>query len=164
VKSALFLFFLFTVVAVGADEVPPVETSEEEFNPFFFGFLVLGLCIILFLLAASIVLGVAAALGIIVLVALGIVSASAVIGLLQRRFSSGLRAMHYQVCAAAALPAGIGVLWLGSYLFGLHLHYRYILMIGSIAGVCGGLLLAFTFDRIMGAAYRRFVMPRLPNA
>ncbi len=155
VKSAILLLLLFTVTAIGAIDTPPVEPIEEEFNLFLFGFFVIGVCIVLFLFAVSVVLGVIAAVAITILVALGIISSAAFIGLLHRRFSSGFRALHYQVCAVAAVPAAIGALWLGSHLFTLHLQPRDILTLGSIAGVCSGLMLAFAFDRLIGTALGR---------
>lgn len=163
-KSVVFLFFLLVVAALGATGTPPDEPIEEGFNLFLFGFLVIGLCVILFLFAVSLVLGFIAAVAAAVLIALGIISSSAFIGLLHRRFSSGLRALHYQVCAVAALPASVGILWLGAHLFRLPLQARDIIAIGSIAGVCGGLLLAFAFDRLLGFAYRRFILPAIPQA
>jgi hypothetical protein len=163
-KPSILLLFLFAAVAFGATDSPPVDANEEGFNLFLFGFLVVGICIVLFLFAVSIVLGIIAAVATTILVALGIISLSAFVGLLHRRFSSGFRALHYQVCAVAAMPAAIGALWLGSYIFTLHFQPRDILIVGSIAGLCSGLLLAFAFDRLVRIAYRRFATPSLPNA
>lgn len=162
---ATLLFFLFlAVVAHGAADLPPVEHVEEESNLFLFGFLVVGLCVILFLFAASLVLGVIAAVATALLVGLGIVSLATLFGLLQRRLSAGIRAFHYQVCAVAAVPAGIGVLWLGTHLLRLAILPRDVLIIGSIAGAGSGLLLAFVFDRLASMAYRRFAPPSIPDA
>jgi hypothetical protein len=162
-KPALLLLLLFATAALGAPEAPPVDPSDD-FSPMLLGFFVIGVCIVLFLFAVSIIIGIIAAVSTVVLIALGIVSSSAFIGLFCRRFSSGLRALHYQLCAVSALPLGVGTLWLGSYLFSIDLPPRYIFMIGSAAGLCGGLLVAFAFDRLAGIAYRHFVTRALPSA
>jgi hypothetical protein len=121
-------------------------------------------CIFLFLVGIGIVGAAIVAISAAIFTALGIVSSAALIGLLRRRFSSGFRALHYQLFAVAALPAGIGALWLGSHLFSIRLSHRGIFTIGSLAGICGGLLLAFVFDRLAGFAYRRFISPSVSNA
>jgi len=105
------------------------------------------------LFGIGVALGLACAACAAVLVALGIVSSSAVVAVCCRRFSSGLLAFHYQLCAAVGLPAGVFVLWLGSLAFNLHLGARPILSRGSASGIAAGLLLAFAFDRLARLAY-----------
>ncbi len=160
VNRIILLSFLFAAAALGATDAPPVEPMDDSFSPLLF----IGVLIVLFLIAVSIMVGVIAAVGTAIVVGLGIISSSAFIGLFRRRFSSGLRALHYQLCAVAALPAGIAVLWLASHLFNLHLQHRDIFIVGATAGVIAGLLLAFAFDRLVGIAYRRFAPPAIPNA
>ena len=161
-KPAVLLFFLFATLALGATDSPPIDPSDD-FSPMMLAFALVGICIVLVLVGVGIVVAAIIAVSSAVLVALGIVSSAAIVGLLRRRFSSGLRALHYQVCAVAAIPAGVGVLWLVSHFFTEHLRHRYIVAIGSFAGICGGLLLAFAFDRLASMAYRHFVTPSLPN-
>ena len=160
-KPAILLLFLFVTVALGATDEPPIDPSDDFGSP---AFALVCLCIVLFLVGVGIVVAATVAISAAILIALGIVSSAAFIGILRRRFSSGFRALHYQLFAIAALPAGVGALWLGSHFFANHLHRRDILAIGSIGGICGGLLLAFAFDRLAGIAYRRFVSPAIPNA
>ena len=163
VKPAILLLSLFVTVALGATDDLPIDTSDE-IGPLVIPIVFIFLCILLFLVGVGIFVAATVAFSAAVLTALGIVSSAAFIGILRRRFSSGFRALHYQLFAVAALPAGIGVLWLGSHFFTTHLRHRDVLVIGSIAGICGGLLLAFAFDRLAGFAYRRFVSPSIPNA
>jgi hypothetical protein len=108
----------------------------------------------LFLWGAAIAITVFAVVCIAVLAALGIVSSSVIIGVLRRRFSSGLRAFHFQVLGAIGWIAGIGVLWFGASLFNMHLREREIFVIGSFAGICAGLLLALVLDRLAGSVFR----------
>ena len=162
-KPTILLLFLFVMVAIGATDEPPIDPSDD-FDPMLLPLVFVCICIVLFLVGVGFFAGAVAAVSAAILIALGIVSSAAFIGLLRRRFSSGFRALHYQLFAAAALPAGVGALWLGSHFFSTHLRDRDILAIGSIAGICGGLVLAFAFDRLAGVAYRRFVSPVIPNA
>lgn len=161
-KSAILLLFLFATVALGATDSPHIDPSDD-FSQMLFAFALVGICIVLFLVGVGIVVAAVVAISAAILVALGIVSSAAFVGILRRRFSSGLRAFHYQLFAVATIPAGIGALWVGSHFFTTHLRHRDILAIGSLAGICGGLLLAFAFDRLAGIAYRHFVTPSIPN-
>ena len=164
VKPAITLLFLFTTVALGTSVSPPMEPGDGGGPLFFMALAFIGISIMLFLVGVGIVATGIAALSATILVALGIVSSAALVGILRRRFSSGFRAFHYQVCAIAAIPAGVGALWLGAHLFTTHLRHRDILAIGSVAGILSGLVLAFAFDRLASIAYRRFVTPPIPNA
>jgi hypothetical protein len=157
-RIAVPLLFLFATVALGAVNEPPVDPGDD-FSPMLFCFALFGLCIVLVLIGVGIVIAAIVAASAAILVALGIVSTSALVGLLRRRFSSGLRAFHYQVCAVAALPAGVAALWFGLQLFRYPVSPWAVLAVGSVAGAGGGLVLAFAFDYAVRLAYRRFVTP-----
>jgi hypothetical protein len=161
--TAVLLFFLVTGIAFGAADDPGFEPPDGS-SPIMFGFVLIAFCVALFLVGVGIVVAAIVAVSVVILIALGIVSAAACIGLLRRRFSSGFRALHYQVCAVAALPAGVGALFLGAHFFTPELGTRHILVIGSAAGIGAGLLLAFAFDWLAGLAYRRFVLPSISDA
>lgn len=136
----------------------PIDPSDD-FAPGMLFILLAALCIALILIGVGIVVAGIIAASVAVLAGLGIVSSAVLIGMLRRRFSSGLRAMHYQFCTVVAIPAGIGILWLGSYLTHSELSPRETLTIGSLAGACGGLAFAFLFDLVISAVYRRFAAP-----
>jgi hypothetical protein len=154
-------WLLMVAVAAGQESVDPTALDPaDDFSPMLFLFALIAVCVMLFLLGVAIVVGVVAALALGLLVALGIISSSALLGILRRKFSTGLRALHYQLCGVAMIPAGIGVLWLGRAVFDLSYRTREMLWIGSLAGLCGGLLLAFALDRIVVAIYRRVVLPK----
>lgn len=152
---------------MGADAEMPIDPSDD-FAPGLFMIALAALCIALFLVGVGIAAAAVVAASLAALAGLGIVSSAVLIGLVRRRFSSGLRAFHYQICALLAVPAGIGTFWLGSYLTHSQSGPVGILFMGTVAGVASGLSLAFLFDRLAGALYRRFAVPggvdRSPNA
>jgi len=156
-KPAISVFLLlFAALAFGA-EGPPVDAGDDFGSPLLLvGFLLVAMAVVVFLVGA----GIAVAAVIIMAAVLGIVSSAAWVGLLRRRFSSGLRALHYQACILAALPAGVGSLWLGSHFFAPQLRGGQILAIGSLAGITAGLILAVAFDRLAVIVYRHVMAAR----
>src|SRR5947209_2441933 len=101
------------VSAEAANNLPPDNGFDPGllFVALFFG------AVLLVLVGIGIIMGLVCAVCAALFVALGIVSSSAIIAILRRRFSAGFRALHYQVLALVALPCGIGALWLGCALF-----------------------------------------------
>lgn len=154
-RFAILLIFVFFKIALGADGGQPDELPSDGGPLFVFVFIFILMCVMLFLVGAGMVAAAIAVASAAVLIALGIVSSSALIGIFRRRFSSGFRALHYQIFAVAALPGGIGACWLIAHLGNASLGLVGILAIGSIAGICGGLLLAFVLDRLAGLVLRK---------
>ncbi len=143
------------VAAEASDALPP----DDDFAPgLLFGALFFG-AVLLVLVGLGIIIGFGCIACAAVFIALGIVSSSALIAILRRRFSAGFRALHYQVLALIALPCGIGALWLGCALFEFHLRHHYILVVGSAFGILAGISIAFILDRFIRFVYRRF-MPK----
>ena len=141
---------LLPFLASALDATPPDD--DGPFSPMLLGALftlvILGICIVVALIVA-----VSAA----IMLGLGMVSSSALIGLLRQRVSSGLRALHYQVFAVLGIPSGIGLLWCAARLLGPHPSPLLLLAMGSVAGLCTGLLLAFLIDCVATVARRRFI-------
>ncbi|MDB6139009.1 MAG: hypothetical protein JWO94_2081 [Verrucomicrobiaceae bacterium] len=163
-KAAFLLLVLSTSVAMGATD-PDSLDPENDFSPMLAMFFVAGLAIMLLLVGIGIVVAAVVAVSCAVLAALGIVSSAAAVGLLRRRFSSGLRVFHYQVCAALSLPAGIGLLAVLCHFFAPQLQVWQIIVIGAVAGGAAGLLIAWVFDRLAVLACRRLaVLTALPGA
>ncbi len=154
-KSAIPLLVLLATRVLGADAEVPIDPSDD-FSPGFFMFALAAICVALILVGIGIAVAVVVAASVAALAGLGVVSSAVLIGLVRRRLSSGLRAFHYQICALLAIPAGIGALWLGNWLTGSQLGIGEILGIGSGAGIASGLAMAFLFDRLAVALYRRF--------
>jgi len=161
-NRVILLLLLLAPIAFGASDAPQIDPSDD-FSPMLFPFALVGICIVLFLIGAGIVVATIVAISTSILVAFGIISSAAFVGILRRRFSSGLRAFHYQICAVATIPAGIGALWVGAHFFTMHLRHRDIFTIGTVAGISAGLLSAFAFDRLAGIAYRHFVTPSISD-
>ena len=158
--AIIVLLLLFAALTFGA-EGPPVDAGDDFGSPLLLvGFLLIAMAVVLFLVGAGIVVAAVIIMAAAFCAVLGIVSSAAWVGLLRRRFSSGLRALHYQACVLAALPAGVGSLWLGSHFFAPQLHGGQILAIGSIAGMTAGLIFALSFDRLAVIVYRRVMAAR----
>lgn len=157
-KKVIPLLFLLATRLPGADAQIPLDPGDD-FSPGLFMIAMAAICITLFLVGVGIVVAAAVAASVAALAGLGVVSSAVLVGLLKHRFSSGLRAFHYQIFALLAVPAGIGALWLHSYLTHSQLGPGEILIMGSLAGVGAGLALAFLFDRLAVALYRRFAVP-----
>ena len=120
--------------------------------------IVIAICLILMGIGVALALmGIVCAA---ILVALGIISSSTIIAVLRRRVFAGVRAVHYQVCAAVAAPAGVTLLWAASAVFDLQMRLRSILAFGAVAGVIAGLVVAGAFDWSARVAYRRFLRMR----
>jgi hypothetical protein len=155
ILTAITLFAMTSVVAAAeaADTIPPDDGFDPGllFAALFFG------AVILVLVGIGIIIGLVCVACAAVLIAVGVVSSSALIAILRRRFSAGFRALHYQVLALIAMPCGIGALWLGCALFGFHLRHRYILAIGSAIGILAGISIAYILDLFVRFVYRRFV-------
>jgi len=163
VKIGAFIFGLVAASAMTAsasDTIPPVDDFGSP--AVLLLFLLLG-AVLLVLVGIGIVVGIACLACAAIFVALGVVSSSALVALFRRRFSAGLRALHYQLSALVGLPCGVGALWLGCLLFDVHIRHRYILAIGSAIGIVAGVIIAFILDRFFRFVYRRFLTTTPPN-
>lgn len=139
-----------------AQEPTPLQSlPDDDFSPMLLPlmFVVVAVCLVLMGIGVVLALmGIACAA---ILAALGIVSSSAVVALLRRRIFDGVRAFHYQVCAAVAAPAGVTLLWTASALFDLQMRLRFILPLGVLAGIVAGLSVAGMLDWTARTACRR---------
>jgi len=154
-KSTTAFLLLLTTAARGAIEETGIDPADD-FSPMLFVMTMIALCVFIILIGIGIVLALVTAAFCFLLVTLGILSTSALTGIFRGKFSSGLRALHYQACAALALPAGIAIFWAISEILGSELPFPAILIIGSAAGICAGLVFAFVLDKAALILYRRF--------
>lgn len=153
----LMLAFVMSAAAspsMSAQAVPP----DDGFAPGLLFAVLFFSAVLLVLVGLGIVFGLACLALAAIFVALGVISSSALVAILQRRFSAGLRALHYQLMALVGLPCGIGALWLGCLLFDIHIRHRYILAIGSTIGIVAGIIIAFILDRFFRFVVRRFML------
>ncbi|MDB4618114.1 hypothetical protein OAG53_00405 [Akkermansiaceae bacterium] len=158
--------FLLHFIFLLADPSLALGPAGEDYlddggSPMLFFFLLTALAIVLILIGMGIVLGVAVVASAITLAGLGIISTAALMGLMKKRFSSGFRALHYQVCALLALPCGIGAVWFGRMLCHWGLSNATVMLSGTLIGISAGLGLAFIFDRVVVVAHRKWIEPRL---
>lgn len=149
----ILLFLTSSAFAQAAEA--PIDPSDD-FSPMMAFMAVLLILVMLILLGICLAVAVITAICLLILVALGILSTAALTGILRRKFSSGLRALHYQACAAIALPVGAALAWLGVWLLGSTSHLPFALAIGALAGICAGLSIAYILDRAAVAAYLHF--------
>ena len=152
------LLFLTSSAFAQAAEAP--LDPGDDFSPMLFLMAVLAILVMLVVLGICLAVAAITAVCLLVLIALGIVSTSALTGILRRRFSSGLRALHYQACAAIALPVGAGLAWLAVWLFDSTSHLPVALAIGALSGICAGLTIAYILDRAAMIAFRYFEKKR----
>jgi hypothetical protein len=154
-KLLALILFLLPLAASAAAEAP---TSDDGVgSPMVVAALLLGLGVGIVLVGIGIIVALAALACSALFVSFGIVSTSALIALLRRRMSAGVRALHYQLFALAGAPCGVIVFGLGASWFHLQLRDRYILLFGLLAGMGAGVTMAFLFDRVASLIYRRFV-------
>lgn len=156
-----FAILLFTVMSGSAF----AGVESPQFDPFdgpailpIFLMLV-GFSIGLFVFGIGFAFAVFAAGLAALLVAVGIVSSAVMIGVLRRRVSSGVRAFHYILSVAIAVPATVGALWLARFVFPIKLSTAHIWMLGTFSGIFGGLVFAHTLNVVARTAYRRFFSP-----
>jgi len=151
----LGILLLLTLPAFAADAEVPIE-PVDDFSPILYLMAIVAILVMLVVLGICLAVAAISAVCLVVLVALGILSTSALTGILRRKFSSGLRALHYQACAAIALLVGAGLAWLAARLFGSPSHLPAAIVIGAISGICAGLTIAYILDRAAAATYQYF--------
>lgn len=127
------------------------------------GLVVCVIALIVLVVLCALVIG-----GIGVLLALGVVSSSVILGLARRRVSDGLRAAFVQVAAIFAMPLGIGSAWSAARM--AHLGWRWYTsaavgaVAGLAAGAAGGSLLWMFLTRAARAVAMRFGMSASSSA
>ncbi len=148
------------VVHLLAQASPAPSDPADDFSPLIFVMLLVTLAACCFLLGVGLILTLVGIVCTAVLIALGLVSSSVVFALLRRRVSAGVRALHYQVCALMAAPAGVALVALASAGFRPGMSWRSILPLGVLAGCVAGLLVAGTCDWAARLAHRRLLPTR----
>ena len=139
--------------------VDDLGDTGDEFNPFLFALVMVALLATAICFVICVVIGVLLIvlflLTTMILASIGIVSSSAVIALLRRRWSAGVRALHYQLFIAAAWPWGIGATFLACWLLDSPLKWREIFLSGSLIGFAVGALLAFAVDWTLSQVFQK---------
>lgn len=158
-RICCFAFALFRGILFFAADDAPMPPDDDDFSPAIFFIMIVFLILFLILLGVGVGIAVVMVVLCAALAGLGILSSSALIGLANRKFSSGLRAFHYQLLVAAGLPAGVCGLWLGVRLCDLSMSHREIFGLGATAGICAGFLLAYVLDKVTLILLRKITAP-----
>lgn len=158
VAAIAFLATCAMTAAVTAGEVVRTVPVDDGPDPGLLIFALLMLAVVMVLIGIGIVIGLLCIACAGAMIALGVLSSSALVALLRGRLSDGCRALHYQTLAVLGVPLGIGVFWLGGTLYGVSLQPRLILILGSAVGVLAGLGIAALLEAGARFAYRRLVL------
>jgi hypothetical protein len=158
IPACAFLAACSLSAAAFAEDVAQAAEPADDFAPgLLLGVLFL-LAVVLVLIGIGIIIGLVCVAFVGAMLALGLISSSALVAILRGRLSAGCRALHYQTLALIGVPFGIGVVWLGLYLCGTNLGTLWICLLGSAAGVLTGLCVAWILDRLAQLIYRRLVL------
>ncbi len=106
------------------------------------------LFVMLVLIGIGIAVGLAACVIATVLVGVGMLSASVVVGLLARRTSAGVRAFLLQLALLLGVPSGVLCAWLAHWIFSAPANVWLISLYGAIGGAVAGVILALLLDFI----------------
>lgn len=115
------------------------------------GPLFIPMVIIFIVFAAAMLLGVAL---IAMLILLGIVSSSVIIGFLKKQPTAGVRAFVIQSCSVAGIVCGILGFWLASWIFELELAPWPWTMYAAICGLLFGVVIALAVNCAWSKLYR----------
>src|SRR5580698_2592068 len=120
-------------------------------------FLVVGLVLI----GIGIALGLVACLAAVILLGLGIISSSFVVGLLSGKSSAGIRVFLLQCGLLVGIPAGAVCAWLGHSFITAYGDGLPILIYGALGGAVAGLIVALCLDFI-SFRLRTWASARIP--
>jgi len=136
-----------------ADEA---SVEDDEFNVFI---LVVGTTVVCAMIGAAIVGAFAAALFLLLLVALaalGIVSASVLVGLYKRSFQSGFKSFIVILSVMVCTALGAGGAWLINHIFKLNITDTTSLLCGGAGGFIGGFIIALAVIKIIQSILSAF--------
>jgi MFS family permease len=115
---------------------------------------------LIFLFVMLVLIGVGIAVGFVacviaaVLVAVGMLSSSVVIGVLARRTSVGVRAFLLQLAVLLGVPSGVLCAWLAHWIFSAPARVWLISLYGAMGGAVAGVVLALLLDFIFRRLHR----------
>jgi len=112
----------------------------------------LGLFALFMVMAILVLVGIGAMIGLVllcmvaVMLAAGIMSASAAIGLASRNPGTAFKAFFIQLGSLGGMVCGVGVVWLANHIFQTGLAFRWIAVIGGLGGLLAGAGVAVAFN------------------
>src|SRR5690349_21450256 len=141
INNLLFNGVLFAFHAL-LNIVSTVESVDNDFSPMLFGMVVLTGVVILVLIGVGIVIGGFVIIASIISLAFGVLSASALIGYLNRSISAGVKTFVLLSSGVLGMPVGILFLFLIQWLKqGKYPAYLFEIIIqGGLVGLIGGVM------------------------
>ena len=124
---------------------------EEPLEDDSMGPLLIPMMIILVIFAAMILFGLGLTA---LLVLLGIVSSSVIIGFLRKRPGAAVGALVIQFGAVVGIVCGVVAFWLAKYLFDLGLAFWPLTLYGAICGLVFGVVIGVLLNFAWNRAYR----------
>jgi hypothetical protein len=115
---------------------------------------------LIFLFVVLVLIGIGIAIGLVtcviaaLLVAVGMLSSSVVVGLLARRTSAGVRAFLLQLALLLGVPSGVLCAWLAHWIFSAPASVWLISLYGAVGGAVAGVVLALLLDFIFRRLHR----------
>ena len=109
---------------------------------------------LIFLFVMLVLIGVGIAVGLVasciaaLLVGVGVLSSSVVVGVLARRTSAGVRAFLLQCAVLLSIPAGVLCAWLAHWIFSAPVNVWLISLYGALGGAVAGVVIALLLDFI----------------
>jgi hypothetical protein len=155
----LSLLPLIAVSQVTDQQTPPAD--DLPFNLLLLGILALFFCA---MIGAAIVGAAVAALVLfflMALVTLGLLSTSVLVGLYKRSFQAGFKTFLYTLFGGSCSLIGGGGLWIAGQLVDLPLTPAYHIVIGGVAGLLGGILMALATHQVLRFIFKSFAQ-KLP--
>ena len=112
------------------------------------------LFVMLVLIGVGIAAGLVACVAAAVLIGVGMLSSSVVVGLLARRTSAGVRAFLLQLALVLGVPSGVLCAWLAHWIFSAPASVWLVSLYGAIGGAVAGVVLALLLDFIFRRLHR----------
>ena len=125
----------------------------------------MGIITLIFFIVALVIIGVGIAVGLVacllaaVLLGLGVLSTSFLVGFLTRSRAEGIRAFLLQAGVLIGTPAGAAGAWLGLSLFTGATGGWPAVVCGALAGAIAGIVLALLLDLALQQLHRRVIGP-----
>lgn len=155
-------------VTVHSQQVTAESAAEDEsFKAFLLLFALFVISIMLGIAAAGFFIGILLFGSLLLLTSLSIMSISLWAAYYKRSLSAGYRTFLYLVCPIVGVTIGVAVAFIVAKLFAINISSPAVLIGGGVAGLLGGLMLAFVIGKlsIIAGQYvnRKFIQTNRGN-
>lgn len=133
------------------DQADRANSDDHDFGSPGLGMMAgMMICLMLVLLGAGAMIGLAVLGVIATLLTVGILSTSGAVALAKQSPRAGLRVLFLEVGGVLGVPSGATILWIITHLFHAQIAFGWVLLIGGLAGAAVGVLTAMTFNYCWG--------------